>query len=192
MVTLDDLASPGYRAQLREMAEKGAWSGGGAAYAEEVAKLCRKCEATSLLDYGCGFVDMASELSQIKAPFRPPLMVEYFDPGIPGCDQLPEPADVVMCVDVLEHVEPDKVQTVLRHIHSLTIKCALLVIAVRPADKRLPDGRNAHLTIDNSGWWFHQLRALGGWKGKIIENDDRHGLHMWLRKIATTTTRTLD
>jgi hypothetical protein len=190
-LTIDDLCSPGYRAQLREMAEKGAWAGGGAVYAGEVAKLCRKCEASSLLDYGCGFVDMAAVIARTEPWLVGSLKVQSYDPGIPGREQLPEPADVVLCVDVLEHVEPDKVQNVLRHIHSLTIKCALIVIACKPAEKRLPDGRNAHLTIDNSGWWQHQLRDLGGWKARVVSDNDGL-LHMWWRKLDTTNPRTLD
>lgn len=184
MVTLDDLCSPSYRRQLHEMSAKRAWAGGGVAYAEEAARLCRKCGATSLLDYGCGNVDMAAEIAKL-GPFTPPLIVHSYDPGVRGREQLPKPADVVMCVDVLEHVEPSKIAAVLHHIHSLTIKCAILMIAVRPAEKRLPDGRNAHLIIDNSSWWQHQLRGMGGWKGKVVRDDDR-GLYMWWRKLATT------
>jgi hypothetical protein len=197
-LTLDDLCSPYYRRILSIMSEKHSWAGGGAAYVDEVARLCRKCEATSLLDYGCGTVDMGMELVKAhqagrlpRSQMDRPLIVQSYDPGVRDRKQLPNPADVVMCVDVLEHVEPDKVQAVLRHIYSLTIKCALLVIATRPADKRLPDGRNAHLTIDNSSWWQHQLRDLGGWKGKVIESND-DVLHMWWRKLDTTNIKTLE
>lgn len=186
-MTLDDLCSPAYRAQLHEMAAKRAWSGGGTKYVDELARLCTKADAQSVLDYGCGFVDLANELRR-----RYPHLFDYvytsvqsFDPGIPGREQLPEPADVVMCVDCLEHVEPDKVQNVLKHIYDLTLKCALIVISTRPAEKRLPDGRNAHLTIDNAGWWLHQLRDQGAWKCRVILND-AYGIHMWWRKLAST------
>lgn len=197
VITPDDLCSPEYRAQLNFMAEKKVWAGGGALYAEEVIRICLKTKARTLLDYGCGFVDIHQAISMARAasadprdPFKVPLRIQSYDPGIPGREKLPEPADVVMCVDCLEHVEPDKVQAVLHHIHSLTVKCALIMIATRPADKRLPDGRNAHLTIDNSSWWEHQLRGLGGWKGKVIEDSDR-GLHMWWRKLDTTDEKTI-
>jgi hypothetical protein len=178
---LDDLCSPGYRAQLEEMSAKHAWAGGGKAYCDDVIRLCQKSHAKSLLDYGCGNVDMAYLLKS----FMPRLKVQSYDPGVPGRTDLPEPADVVMCVDCLEHVEPDKVQNVLNHIHLLTVKCALLMIATRPAEKRLPDGRNAHLTIDHYGWWLHKLRDFDDWKGRIVKNDD-HGMYTWWRKLATT------
>lgn len=192
MVTLDELCSPAYRAQLHAMAEKGAWSGGGVSYVKEIARLCHKSEARSVLDYGCGFVDLEKEFIKAKLSFDTPFRVQSFDPGVPGRDTLPEPADVVMCVDCLEHVEPDRVQNVINHIHSLTIKCALLVIATRPAEKRLPDGRNAHLTIDSVSWWTHQLLDNHrDWKAKLIDDEKAGMMHMWFRKLATTDTRTL-
>jgi len=186
-LTIDDLCSSEYREQLNEMADKRAWSGGGALYVNEVIKLCRKCEATSLLDYGCGFVDMRAEIDASGQVLDRTITVQSYDPGVPGRERLPEPADVVLCVDVLEHVEPDRVQTVLKHVFALTLKCALIVISCRPAEKRLPDGRNAHLTIDTSGWWQHQLFDLGDWKARLIDDGGKTGLlHVWLRKRATT------
>lgn len=192
-LTLDDLCSPGYRAQLNEMAVKRAWAGGGKAYVDELLRLCLKCEAKSVIDYGCGFVDMTQEISQLVwGPVSRSLHVQSYDPGIPGRERLPEPADVVFSVDVLEHIEPDKLQNVLNHIYSLTVKCALLVVAIKPAEKRLPDGRNAHLIIDNAGWWMHQLRDLGDWKCRVIDDGRESGLlHMWWRKRETTSEGTI-
>lgn len=180
-LTVDDLCSPSYRAQLNQMFARGAWSGGGELYLDEIVRLCTKVSATSVLDYGCGNVDLAALLKQSGRLTK--IEVQSYDPGVPSCTALPRPADVVVCVDVLEHVEPDKVPSVIEHLHSLTLRIALIAIATRPADKRLPDGRNAHLTIDNASWWYGQLRRVGGWKGTVLENDQM-GVHMWWRRTG--------
>jgi predicted SAM-dependent methyltransferase len=86
--------------------------------------------------------------------------VRYYDPAVHGRDEEPEPADLISCIDVLEHIEPEKLRAVLDHIHSLMERVGYFVIALRPAEKRLPDGRNAHLIIDNAHWWLDRLREL--------------------------------
>jgi hypothetical protein len=35
------------------------------------------------------------------------------------------------------------------------------VIAVRPSNKTLSDGRNAHLILEPSDWWLRQLQSSG-------------------------------
>lgn len=169
---LDELASPQYRAQLNRMVER--WAGGGSKYAAEVTHLCQRSGATSLLDYGCGNIDIG-EAESLRG-----ILVQRYDPGFPGLERLPRAADVVMCVDVLEHVEPDRIWNVLRHIYSLTTKVALLVIATRPADKRLPDDRNAHLIIDNAAWWHKQLCKQDWVIMPRVINDEI--VHVWCRK----------
>lgn len=104
----------------------------------------------TLLDYGCGKGMLGRA---VKYP-----MTEY-DPGIPGKDSLPEPHDVVISTDVLEHIEPEHIDAVLDHIQSLAKKFVFLVIATRPARKTLPDGRNAHLIIEPWEWWEEKLEA---------------------------------
>ena len=39
--------------------------------------------------------------------------IKEYDPAIPGKDSLPEPADIVVCSDVLEHIEPNYLLNVL-------------------------------------------------------------------------------
>lgn len=154
MITLDKIASPDYRAQLQDLANDRRWAGSGERYAPEVWWLASKVGARTILDYGCG-------LGALKRALKGcPIEVHEFDPGVVGKDKLPEPADVVVCTDVLEHVEPNRLGLVLKHLHQLTQKAAYIVVAVRPAEKRLPDGRNAHLIIDTPHWWFERLSEL--------------------------------
>lgn len=146
MLQLEDLVSQDYRDQLRTMHEGAVWGSSSARWAQMIMRRAKKRNFSSVLDYGCG----SGQLQKLL----PGLDVRDYDPGVLGKELLPEPADFVVCIDVLEHIEPDKVLSVLDHIRSLTKHVALLVVATRPAEKRLPDGRNAHLTIDNAAWWY--------------------------------------
>ena len=39
-------------------------------------------------------------------------------------------------------------------------KFAFFAISTRPAKKTLPDGRNAHLTVQSPDWWYGMFDAL--------------------------------
>ena len=84
-------------------------------------------------------------------------MVREYDPGIKGKDSLPEPAQMVVCIDVLEHIEPDHLPAVLNHLKELTREVLYLTVACYPAQKHLADGRNAHLIIEPPSWWLPKL-----------------------------------
>lgn len=113
-------------------------------WAKEVSHL------EDILDYGCGKGTLAKELGRT---------ISEYDPAIPGKDAEPEPHKHVVCTDVLEHIEPECLDEVLQHIASLMQESGLLVVATRPANKKLPDGRNAHLIIEPWAWWNKALNA---------------------------------
>jgi hypothetical protein len=94
--------------------------------------------------------------------------VTSYDPCIEGIDQPPQPHPIVFCGDVLEHVEPDCLADVLRHLGGLTEEAALLVVHLGPAIKTLPDGRNAHLIQKPASWWAGELTGHGL---RIVESD---------------------
>ena len=155
-----------------------AWGGGGKSFADEVRYLAKALKARTVLDYGCGPGTLKEELGRIS----PALVVSEYDPGIVGKEALPNPADIVVCVDVLEHVEPDKIGAVLKHLFDLTNKVAVISVATRPAEKRLPDGRNAHLIIDNAAWWRDQF-AAHDWTMNIRHVSQMSGeFRLWLLK----------
>lgn len=154
-----DLISPAYRQEQRLLhARPNGYGGKGNKWAEAVAGLVDRYRATSVLDYGCGQGTLGAALRarQILA-----LRVDEYDPAIPGKDGLPLFADLVVCTDVLEHIEPDRLASVLAHIHMLTRRAALLVVATRPSGKVLTDGRNAHLILENGAWWSDRIAAAG-------------------------------
>jgi len=147
-----DLVSPGYRATLAAMHERQRWGADGAKHAEAVRALIAHTGAVTVLDYGCG----RGELGKALAPQR----VSEYDPGIPAKCGMPKPCDLVVCTDVLEHVEPEKLGSVLDHLNALAGRALYVVIATRPANAVLPDGRNAHLLVRDAEFWVEKLRGL--------------------------------
>ena len=120
-----------------------------------------KCH--SLLDYGCG---KGNVFKNIQKKF-PLIDCRGYDPGVPEYAVMPEiPAELVICTYVLEHIEPELIDNVLKHIESLTLKTAYLIIDTLPAQKNLPDGRNAHLIIENQDWWTNKIQTVTNFKIK--------------------------
>lgn len=109
-------------------------------------------KTTDVLDYGCGKATLKDSF-----PF-----IRCYDPAFPEYSAMPEPADIVICRDVMEHVEQDCIDDVLDHIKSLTKRVAYFVIVFAPSNQYLPDGRNTHISIYPREWWMKKLRARWG------------------------------
>lgn len=167
----DDVASPGYRATLTAMHRREEWGIDGASHAPEVEAIAAAIDAKTILDYGCGRMTLAPKMA--------PRRVSGYDPGIPERASMPKPCELVVCTDVLEHVEPDKLDAVLDHIFNLTGKAAYFVISTRPARAILPDGRNAHICLHDPEWWLEKLTAVG-WV--IYKSEGRKAFNVWARK----------
>jgi hypothetical protein len=112
----------------------------------------------SILDYGCGRGVLREKLINPNDG-EPAVDIREYDPAIPGKDAMPELADAVVCADVLEHVEEDRVPAVIAHIASLTRQFAVFIIATAPSAKIMADGRNAHITLHDLRWWLDQIEA---------------------------------
>lgn len=141
-----------YRRLNRELHESGKEYGiYGARHAERVLELMDEYECKTVLDYGCGKGMLKTAL------FNPDWLHEY-DPAIPGKDDRPkEMADLVVCTDVLEHIEPELLDNVLTDLARLTRKATFLVIATRESIKTLPDGSSPHKIIESPEWWKAKL-----------------------------------
>lgn len=135
-----------YKAQLQKL-HKHSFGGGGARWKDEVLRLCELNGTQDVLDYGSGKGRLAKAL---------PFPIKQYDPAI-GPDER-APSDIVVCTDVLEHIEPECLDDVLDDLFGLCREVAFLVISTRPAHKSLPDGRNAHLIVEPFQWWFAKLR----------------------------------
>jgi len=113
----------------------------------------RKTGAKSLSDYGAGKCNLHRGLVSCGLGD-----FEYlpYDPAFPDYGD-PKPADLVCCIDVLEHIEPEFVDAVIADLAAITTRFGFFSIARGPAEKSLSDGRNAHLVQKPSSWWLPRL-----------------------------------
>jgi hypothetical protein len=145
-----ELISEEYRELNKKLHEENlAYGVGAGKHADTVTKLVEKTKAKSVLDYGCGKGYLAKAL---KFP------IWEYDPAIEGKTEQPRAADLVVCLDVLEHIEPEKLQMVLNDLRRCTLSVGYFVIHTGPSSKVLADGRNAHLIQENREWWEQKLK----------------------------------
>lgn len=148
------LITEAYRAQNAAMhVGKPMYGTGGSRHADTVAELARRFSVRSILDYGCGKGTLKHALPEDIAP-----LVREYDPAIPGKNDWPAPADLVVCGDVMEHIEPECLKPVIGHLYGLTRRLLFATVATVPAFKTLPDGRNAHLIVEPMAWWLKQFQ----------------------------------
>lgn len=128
-------------------------------------KYIEEWQPTSVIDYGCG---KGGILSDLQTKYRH-IKFQGYDPAVLMFSNLPTQADCVFSNDVLEHIEPDYLNEVLEHINSLSTMYVWLRIDTMPARKRLSDGRNAHLILEDQKWWTEQVRK--NIEGIIVYNN---------------------
>jgi hypothetical protein len=121
---------------------------GGHKYLHDIINIAKDLKTQDILDYGCGKCYLADNL---------PFAIKKYDPAIEKYSDLPEPAEIVVCTEVLEHIEPELIENVLNHLKELIKKIGFFTICFRPAKKELPDGRNAHLIQKKGEWWLKKL-----------------------------------
>jgi 2-polyprenyl-3-methyl-5-hydroxy-6-metoxy-1,4-benzoquinol methylase len=147
------LISDEYRAEQAHLHESRADYGvASIQYAPAVSALVNRLEIKSMVDYGCGKGRLLDGLQLQRS-----VAIQMYDPAIERYAGLPEPAELVVCIDVLEHIEPDLLMGVLDHIKDLARNYVFLTIHTGPAVKVLRDGRNAHLTQQPAAWWLPLL-----------------------------------
>lgn len=143
--------------------KKEKWGNDGWRRGDIVLDFINEIQAKSVLDYGCGRGTLAKRLGsggkKIKGLNWMGPVYEY-DPALPK-KSVARAADLVVCTDVLEHVEPDKLSNVLAHIRDLARRGVFLLISTREANRVMPDGRNAHLIVKPAQWWLSTLREAG-------------------------------
>ena len=122
-------------------------------YAPLVIQLVDKIGAKSISDYGAGKCNLKKKINELG---RFDFQYYPFDPVFPEYGD-PQEADLVCCVDVLEHIEPFYLKAVLQDLSRITKKVGLFTIHTGPAVKHLSDGRNAHLIQKPASWWLPQL-----------------------------------
>jgi len=132
----------------------------------------------SILDYGAG----QGRLTELL----PAAVKHRYDPAIPEIAALPaQPVDLLINVDVLEHIEEHDLDAVLDEMRRAASE-AIIIIDTIKAKRILQDGRNAHVTLRPHTWWLERLRrhfpdveaiptarssraGFKTWKGSLVE-----------------------
>ena len=149
------LISEQYRAEqiyLHTQHDRSYKYGTGTNYQNVILQIFNAYRCKNALDYGCGKAILAKKL---------PFEVQLYDPALTKYAALPNAADLVICIDVLEHVEPELLTNVLQHLKELSNKVLFVAIGLTWAGRILRDGRNAHLIIKPVQWWHGQFISHG-------------------------------
>jgi len=166
------LISDEYRAQQAHLHETQNYGTASIKYAKLVTEIIDKLEIDHLLDYGCG--KQMNLLKHIKPKKK--LKYQGYEPAIPEMAGEPVPAQMVACIDVLEHIEPDYLDNVLDHLAALTEAVAFITVHMGPAGKVLPDGRNAHLIQEPMEWWLPKLAQR--WELQTIQKTNAFAFYV--------------
>ncbi len=142
-----------YRKQQQVLHQNPNYGVASLAFAPLVAELIRQAKVRSVSDYGAGKKNLLKGLGEAGISgiqYRP------YDPAFPEYG-VPQAADLVCCIDVLEHIEPELIDNVIAELARITTNVGFFSIHMGPAGKVLPDGRNAHLIQKPSSWWLPKL-----------------------------------
>lgn len=124
---------------------------------EAVAAVVRRLAPGSILDFGCGRSDLVAHFWRDGKR-----QIARYDPAIPTLKELPPRRfDLTLCCDVLEHVPMADIDRVLAEVRA-TADVVLFTISTKPARARLPDGRNAHVTLLTRGEWMRWVGDVFG------------------------------
>ena len=130
------------------------------AYVVVIAELVTQHHATTLLDFGCGKARGYFERRYHDAWGG--IMPTLYDIGVPKFSTKPTGQfGGVLNTDMLEHIDEADVPEILTELVNYVFPGGFLFlgIACRPSRKRLPDGRDVHLTVRPPEWWIAQIKA---------------------------------
>ena len=131
-------------------------------YVQEIAALVYDRLPDRMLDYGSGkgYQYLALRVHEKWGGILP----VCYDPGVVQLRIKPEGKfNGIICTDVLEHIEEADVDGLLDDLFGFADEHAFvfLSIACRPAKrKKLPDGRNVHVTVKLPEWWDDKLERF--------------------------------
>jgi len=142
-----------------------------------VRRLAWHTGAKTILDYGCGkgllyrehdlALSDGTTIPSVKAHWNVEA-IHLYDPGVEEYARRPEGQfDGVVSTDVLEHIPEEDIDWVLGECFGFARKFLYMNIASYPAKKILPNGWNAHVTIQPPDWWRARIESgASAWPGE--------------------------
>lgn len=134
-----------------------------------IRRFAHRIGAHSMLDYGggrgnqyrLGAIAVGGETFADPLAYFGITRVDCYDPGTRST--LPEARyDLVVCIDALEHCDRSDLPWIVRELFSTADKGVFVNIAAYPAGKTLPNGENAHCTVEDAPWWMAVFSAVAG------------------------------
>jgi len=124
---------------------------------EAIAEIVLQLGPKSIIDYGCGRSDLIAHFW--KDGER---TLARYDPAISGCKDMPEGEfDLAFCLDVMEHIPMANVDRILQEVRAKSGR-AVFTISTKLARAKLPDGRNAHVTLLTREEWTRWVAEYFG------------------------------
>ena len=132
-----------------------------------IARLVRETGVKTILDYGAGKASLyeAYPGESLESRYRshpdwPDVKVICYDPGYePFAMPYSDRCDGVISTDVVEHIPAGDIPWVLDEIFQASKSFVYVVAACFPARKFLPNGQNAHCTVEPPAWWESQMES---------------------------------
>lgn len=150
------LITPEYIEEQHRLHQDPGYGSGSHRYAHLLADLLRNDDCNSMLDYGAGKGTLAANMA------KKGIFISEYDPCVLGKTNPPEPADLVSCIDVMEHIEPDCLDAVIKDLARLARKKLFVDIATKFDKHRwLTDGRNSHQIVNDGAWWKNEFETRG-------------------------------
>ena len=113
-------------------------------YIPKINQIIKNKDIKTILDYGCGKAKHhPKEWNAIK-----------YDPAIQDYQNKPQDKyDLVISTDVLEHIPVENLKQTIDEIFGYSNKWVFVSVCCRKAEAILPNGYNAHATIESAKWW---------------------------------------
>ena len=134
-------------------------------FAKLIKDIIIKNKINTMLDYGCGkgfYYKNPSNQNGLKIKSLKnywDIDIDLYDPCFEENSILNENKnyDLVICVDVLEHIPSNDIDWVLEKLLNKTKKYLFINVACHPAIALLPNGKNAHVNINPPKWWHEKI-----------------------------------
>lgn len=157
-----------------------------------IKRLIDQTRAQTILDYGSGKgKQYKPRLIEDQSGKQWPSVIDFwgveeiacYDPCYEPYSKLPEGKfDGVISTDVLEHCPEHDVPWIIDEIFGYATHFVFANVACYPAQKKLPNGENAHCTIKPIEWWRDLVRDIAARHPDVI-------WEFWVQSRADTPDR---
>ena len=168
------IISKEYLIEQKKLHENPAYGVASISFAPIVAKICRENNIETISDYGAGKKRLLEALKKENVN-----QFEYYpyDPVFPEYGEA-KSADLVCCIDVLEHIEYEYLDKTLIKLSEITKKVGFYSIHLGPANKILSNGKNAHIIQQPTSWWLPKLCKF--FDIMHLQTHNAHGVGFWV------------